>query len=120
MLIRRFIRSRLSETARSLLWLLETDPSGWTRTNYAVTHRNACVGVWIGNEAYGLNAVCKLSPNDAYHGFVCAGQKIKLKWLDRRVLWRAFGEGRAAKHGGPVPFAISEWAMTRDEFAKSK
>ena len=112
----RLIRSRLSETARSLLWLLENDPDGWVFNSYDAVHRGSRVGVWLANSVYGLDARHSIP-----HGHFLDGRQVKLKWLDRKILFKAFvGGGRSPRKGEPIPFAISEWAMKGDKFAKQE
>lgn len=113
----KYRRSRLSETARSILWLWESDPSGWVIGSHAVCHPGARVGAWTANRIYGLHVEHHCDVESARTGHL-RGHKIEMNRRDRKALYAACGTQPTLRHGGPVPFAISEWTMRGDKFAE--
>lgn len=108
-------RAALSETACSLLWLLENDPGGWIADHYSVVHVGSGVGVWIANGFGALSAYYGIAEDDARRVYILGGREVKLSQYDRWVLFKAFNAYHSLRNGKQVPRAISEWAMTRSD-----
>lgn len=101
------IYSCLSETAKSLLWLLATDPKGWVGDEYAVKHPATGVGIWIANQTFGLSAYVECGHERSAH--VLRGRRVKLRWLDRKVLYHSFKKHPPVSY---IPDIIDKWRST--------
>jgi len=97
---------RLSETARAILWLWENDRQGWVAGGHSWAHPETGVGIWTSNGAPFVHVRFYVPREDARTGHILSGAELKMKWADRKALWKAFGDVGAAI----VPRIISDWA----------
>jgi hypothetical protein len=100
---------RMSEAARAVLWLWNNDAANWCVGHHAVVHEPTGVAIWTANKVYGLEIYYNVPERDRKMAHPCGGRKLKLKWLDRKVLYRAVsGATGFAEH--EIQRQISDWA----------
>lgn len=58
----------------------------WTQNSFAICHIPTGVGVWIGNEIYGLSVYMDVPSRDRAIGHILGGKKIRLGYIDRHYI----------------------------------
>lgn len=103
---------RVSETARSILWLWHNDKGNWYVGSHAVIHEPTGIAIWTANDRYGLSIYYDVPVDDRKKGHPCGGRQIKLKWLDRRALHRAVS-GLTNFTASEIQRQVSDWATDK-------
>src|ERR1700733_6171153 len=82
-------RRRLSDAARSVVWLIKADPDGWLIDRFCAVHSGSRVGVWIANEDYGLKFYYDISKTDLRVPHVLNGTPVEVPPEERKIVWEA-------------------------------
>lgn len=102
-------KRQLSETVKAVLWLWENDQKNWVMGTHAVVHEPTGVGVWIGNEEYGIKIVYNIPNRDRATGFSCNGRDIKLNAFERATMHAVIVRGASGAINAEVRRQISNW-----------
>ena len=86
---------RISETAKSVLWLLRNDRDGFVIGSHSMCHCGARIGIWTGNECYGLSLYYNVPKQDGSH--ILSGRQVRLKWRDRKAIYAELNENPRRK-----------------------
>lgn len=106
---------RLSETAKAVIWLWQREPENWVAGSHAVIHRQTGIAVWTANEQYGLSLYFNVPDRDRANAHPCNGRNVKLRWIDRRWLYRAVIEGINISNHREIQKQISDWGTDQIE-----
>lgn len=79
----------VSDAARAVIALLQTDPDGWTLDDYVARHAASQINIWIANEAYGIG----LWVGDRHS----LNLRAKPSGRDRRAIRRAIDKAGIAR-----------------------
>lgn len=97
---------RLSETARAILWLWQTDRANWRICNDRAVHQQTGIGI---NNYCTLTAHYNIPDGLRREAYTYDGQEIWLKWHDRRVLRRVMFKEQSLIGHREIQRQISDW-----------
>lgn len=72
------LRRLASDQALAIVDLLVSDPIGWKRSEYRLTHERAHVELWVANHVYGLRLEQMCIRDPCYE---------KMSYIDRKLIW---------------------------------
>ena len=103
---------RLSNTARAILWLWQTDRANWHVADTRAVHQQTGIGL---NNRCELTAHYNIPNADRSLAYTHDGQEIRLKWYDRHVIRRIVFKQQALRGHREVQRQISDWGADQIE-----
>ena len=102
----------VSQTAKSLVWLLRSDPDGWTVGSHSICHAATRIGLWTANGRLCLSAFYNIPKDDILRsGHVLSGREVQLSIFDKYFVWRWIKCGVVLDN--VIPQKISDYATQR-------